>query len=406
MKKANKVKSVIIRAAAMLDIAALIVVLAVSVRPEADSSTSGFEMDYDLTVWYYDDTLTPYLNSCTDGFFRRSGLRPDFQLISSLEFIDNINKSNVENGEGPDLYIIDSTKLESAYLSSLAKPNDDADFNDTYFLKKALNDASYKGKLAGYPLAYTTSFLAYNTDLIKDKPESLEEISGQAFEFDVNNLLYSFCFVGEYIDLGGEYGDDINSFDFSSDKYTAALGFMHEFSKNVNIDANLIDYNTIEKNFTDNITSMGIFSPVSLLKFNSKEVSYSICQVPDMNNELKSRVLSQSEIICVNPESKDVRGAEELAKYLAFENAENIFLETGLMPARKSNSDDEVVNAIEQIYEGSKSLPKLIETESLWEDLSTMLTSVWSGTEIDKAQNKLNVSVYIALSTRTEQEDK
>ena len=414
-KKMSAKKSLLVRTIVMLVIAGLVVVLAFSLRPSNEETKSTFEIDYDMTVWYYDDALTPYLTDAADPFFKESGLRVDFELVSSLEFLDKINQANVNDEDAPDAYIIDSSKLESAYLSSLAKPNDNENYIYANFLNKALENATYKGKLVAYPLAYNTSFMVYNTDLIENEPASFKEIAKEikdgtlesdAFQFDVNNLLYNFFFVGNYVNLGGETGDDANQFDLSSDEYTEALNYMQSLSKRINVDANIVDYTNIERNFMSGTTKIGIFSPSSLLKFSAQEgLNYMICPIPKLNDDLETKTMSQTSLVCVNPDSENVSGAEELAVFLTDDYAENIYETSGLMSCKTSEKNDIYINIIQEIYEDSASLPKLIETESLWENLNTMLTSVWEGTDVEKAQSKLNVSLYIALSTRTEQED-
>ena len=98
--------------------------------------------------------------------------------------------------------------------------------------------------------------------------------------------------------------------------------------------------------------------------------------------------------------------AQELAVYLSHDHADALFEQCGLMPVVKDAVDDSKLQILQDIYEGSVSLPKLIETENIWENLNMLLTSVWEGEDIERAKSKLNVAVYVALSTRTEQEDR
>lgn len=438
------IRSYTVRIVSILVVSALIILVALKIRPAADEQQEHFNIKYDLTLWYYDESLSSYLKDLGDEYFKSTGLRVNAVLMPSLEFFDNINKLNIEGENPPDLYMIDSTKLENAYLSSLAKPVDDTGFITSDHTKKSLEACTYKDRLVAYPFSFNVAFFAYNTEL-ESAPEYFSDILDEYYPdeetedpeeydavkeyleahpdetaetrmpaeptenilgFDVSNLLYNSFFIGEYVNLGGEYGDDSTAFDLSDEKYSECLAFEQQMSELLQIDKNLSDYNRIERDFIEGKTKMAIFDTSSLIKLYGSGVDFDIARIPDLTPELRSSAMSQTSVICVNPGSKAVEEAERLAEYISSTDAEKLFNEYNLMSAKDQKYENTDLEKIKNIYEESFSLPKLIETENIWENLNNMITSVWSGEDIERAQSKLNVAIYIALSTRTEQEDK
>ena len=183
------IRNYIIRILIMGILSAVIVLIARALRPsfaESSIQRAGDEIaeSYDLTLWYYDEDLTDYVDLIKNEYFRKTGLRVECQYVSAVSFFEKINTLNNTGEEMPDVYITETGFLEEAYLGGTARVNSDT---DTYSLRNysrnALSSVMYDKKMVGYPLFFDTAFFVYNKSLVEKKPESFEEIESLSAAF-------------------------------------------------------------------------------------------------------------------------------------------------------------------------------------------------------------------------------
>lgn len=415
------VRNYIIRIAIMAIISALVIILANSVRQSwAESAEQRgdqeIEQDYDLTLWYYDSALTPYVKQLQEDYFRSQGLRVGCELVSVVSFFENINQKNVEGSGVPDLYITDTTRLEQAYLGSLAKENV---FPELYNLQnysvKALTSVMYNGKQVGYPLCFDMEYFVYNADYMDAPPASFEQIASdsESFEkdsdsivdmvilYDVADLLYNFHFIGGSVELGGNTGDDDTKVNLESTELRSALESFKNFSTKSRIDMNTTTYDLVENSFIYGRSRTAILKCSSLAAMNREKTNYVICEMPPVSDEIPSKALSNTLCVCVNPSSSNTDAAEKLAQYMTYEKTDTIYSLTGYMSCRRMEYSADGFDQLYLLYDKTASLPKFIETEELWKDMETMFQSIWNGTEAGAAFEEFRSSVAEQMAART-----
>lgn len=417
-------RNTIIRIIIMAVLSAAVILIALKFRPSWAESTEQrgdreIQQDYDLTLWYYDESLTPYVEQLSQDYFRKEGLRVGCELVSVVSFFENMNKLNVDGDGAPDLYITDTSRLEQAYLGSLAKENA---YPDIYSLKnysvKALTSVRYGGKQVGYPLCFDMEYFAYNKDYLDRAPQSFEKIAADSESFvkqedspvdmvilyDINDLLFNYHFIGSVLNLGGDAGDDDSSIEINKEQGINALTAYKDFTSKVNISRNTTTYELAENSFVFGRSMTAILKCSSLAALNREHTNFEIAKMPAVNDAIDSKALSTTWCVCVNPMTQNTKDAEKLAKYMTFDNTNSIYDLTGFMSCKRMDYTGAGYNEVYVLYDDTTSLPKFIETEEIWKDIKLMFQNVNDGTEPQDAFNNLETSVYLQLATRTGQE--
>ena len=417
-------RNTIIRIIIMAVLSAAVILIALKFRPSWAESTEQrgdreIQQDYDLTLWYYDESLTPYVEQLSQDYFRKEGLRVGCELVSVVSFFENMNKLNVDGEGAPDLYITDTSRLEQAYLGSLAKENA---YPDIYSLKnysvKALTSVRYGGKQVGYPLCFDMEYFAYNKDYLDRAPQSFEKIAADSESFvkqeespvdmvilyDINDLLFNYHFIGSVLNLGGDAGDDDSSIEINKEQGINALTAYKDFTSKVNISRNTTTYELAENSFVFGRSMTAILKCSSLAALNREHTNFEIAKMPAVNDAIDSKALSTTWCVCVNPMTQNTKDAEKLAKYMTFDNTNSIYDLTGFMSCKRMDYTGAGYNEVYVLYDDTTSLPKFIETEEIWKDIKLMFQNVNDGTEPQDAFNNLETSVYLQLATRTGQE--
>lgn len=357
----------------------------------------------DFTIWYTDDNIKDYLEDSAYKFNTRINL----VQVSALDYLENINQLN-QSGEGaPDLYILDSEMLEKAYLAGLASENYDRSYNKDNYPDVSLCAATYHDKLVAYPFYFNTSFLVYNKDYVSEAPESFDDILAFAntfdaaskgveniLQWDVKDIIYNYGFVGNYIEFGGKNGDDDTKLEFDRDQLFNALSYYYNLHQYFSIDINTVNYDTVVDNFINGKTVFALMNVQSVAKLNKSGVNYKITDFPNITDELKSKNISATKVAVVNPYSENIKKSEEFAKFLTYDNAENIYGQTGYMASRQL--DKYLENGLKDVmkqYKITTNLPKLMSTRDVWLQLQNMLGSVWNGSDINSELDGLKSKI-------------
>ncbi len=404
----------------MLLLTAVIIFCAMLVRPiitEENSTGTVIEEAHDLILWYYDPAFEKYAEKLKEDYFKNTGLRLGCELVSAVEFFENINKMNVEKDDNaPDLFICESTKLEQAYLGSVAKENTDTStYNLANFAQISLDASTYNDKLVAYPFAFDVGLLVYNQDYQLDPSTSFDDILVSSSNFikdarssidmvalfDPNSLICNYQFIGAYLNIGGKTGDSAKKIDTNNENLINALSYYQNFAKNVKIDRDTVDYDLVENSFVFARCQTAIVKCSTLALLNQQNTNYKITQMPPLNEELESKPLSTTWCVCVNPISNNIETSEELAKYMTYDNISYLYDTTGLISCKRVLHKEKGFQDAYTQYENSCTLPKMIETQEIWKDIRTMLSNVWGGTSPSDALARFNDSLNKDLSTRT-----
>ena len=413
-----------------------------------------FDTKETIYFWYSDAGLSDYINSAAVAFGEKRDARVIPVLVSDSDYLEAINEASLRSEQIPDAFIISNDSLEKAYLAGLAgRVADSGKLCTTeHFPQTALSAATYKDKLIAYPFYYETSAFLYNKTYLEawtaeqlaaqeaaaeegyeeeyegeDLPEAEEgeEIVGEislevtpeqiaagipstmdevlafadnydapenvdVLRWDVSDIFYNYYYVGNYMIVGGENGDDDTQIDIYNDETKRCLEVYQRLNQFFFIESDTVTYDSVVQDFIEGRLVFTVATTDVLKRLEeAKEdgtftYEYGIALIPKPSAELAGRSLSVTNCIAVNGYSTHKDLANEFAAFLTGDYCERLYERTGKVSANlAANPENEDLAVFMEEYKNSQSLPKLIETSNFWIQLEILFSRVWEGGDID-----------------------
>ena len=364
-----------------------------------------------LTLWYTDEKLNPYLVEAAEEFEQQNHVEITLQLVTAVDYIEHINTASISDLGGPDLFITSSELLEKARLAGLTVENDsftERELEDA-FPQQALNAASCGGRLMAYPFYFETCCLLYNKNYVDAAPVTIDDILAYAdsyegseetaqveniFKWNVADIFSNFFFIANYVNLGGETGDDPSQVQLMADEVTACLQYYQSLNAFFAIDAEEVTTENVLQEFIDGKTVYTIAKTDAIaaidkaLAAEEETVSgdgdrfYGIAQVPDLTAELATKGLSVTNSVVVNAYSAQRELAKSFARYLTFEKAEDLYGLTDKMPVRLGvEYENPEMGVLLEQYENSVEVPKLTDLSNYWMEMEIAFANIWQGSD-------------------------
>jgi len=447
--KHGKIGKRLLLAAVILVLAAAVIAMAPRIGKKQSDQTDNTKKET-ICLWYTDDTLTDYLNSKGLEFYNQTDIRVETKLVSGLEYLEAINSASLNEEEMPDVYIIGNDSLEKAYLSGLAVELDESVpiYNPSAYNQAAKNAVTYDNKYVGCPFYFETSALLYNKTYLEQIAEAAngenaeegdaegqdetvhEAVSAQDlipasiadiltfadqysapenveyfFRWDVSDIFYNYFFIGNYISVGGDAGDDKNDINIYNTESISTLKVYQELNQFFSIDTKETNYDTIMQEFLEGKTIYTIATSDCIKKLDDAAKNgeflyeYGIAQLPDINIELSTRGMSVTNAFVINGYSRHKASAALLIRFLANESAEDLYEMTGKISAMtKQEYDDPHVEGFVLNYADSVPIPKMLETSNFWVGLEICFARVWSGEDANTQIRALSEQIKTQLN--------
>lgn len=446
--KHGKIKERMFIVAAVLIATAIGLIATIVLNREQPVSADPFKKET-IHLWYTDDAITDYLSSKTLDFYNQTDIRVDIRLVSGLEYLEAINKASLnDDEETPDVYIITNDSLEKAYLSGLAVELDESVpiYKPSEYSQAAKNAVTYDNKYVGCPFYFETSALLYNKTYLEQIaadanssssetgaegadaeqknieaedliPTSIADILNFAdlysapenveyfFRWDVSDIFYNYFFIGNYISVGGDAGDDKNDIDIYNTESISTLKVYQELNQFFSIDTKETNYDTIMQEFLEGKTIYTIATSDCIKKLDDAAKNgefayeYGIAQLPDINIELSTRGMSVTNALVLNGYSAHKASAASLIQFLANESQHDLYERTGKIAAMtKQDYDDPHVEGFVQNYADSVPIPKMLETSNFWVELEICFAKVWSGEDANTQIRQLSEQIKTQLN--------
>lgn len=407
------------------------------------------EKDNDsLVVWYTDDTLSDYINAACVSYNELYGVRVIPRLQSGDEYLERINDASIKDEGTPDVYIISNDMLERAYLGGLAtKISMDNTEMGSNFPRAAKQAVTYKDKLVAYPFYFETSAFIYNrsylyemasnklmadestepgeeadesgtetegteVDLSTEEkienriheaiPKTFEELMEFANEFDappavetifkwdVKDIFYNYFFVGNYMDVGGENGDDPSLINIYNMDVITALTVYQDFNQFFSFEYENVTYDSVVQDFIDGKLVFATATSDILKKLeNAKaegdfEFEYGVEKIPNLNDNLISKGMSVTSTVAVNGFSDKKDLANSFAKYLTVNRASDLYDMTGKLSACSTLTyENDAMSAYFESYSDSIPVPKMMATSNYWLLAEIAFSNIWSGKNVN-----------------------
>lgn len=231
-----------------------------------------------------------------------------------------------------------------------------------------------------------------------DAPEGVEGI----MEWDVTDIFYNYWFVGNYMIVGGDAGDDIAKIDIDNRETESCLKYYASLKQFFSIESDSVSYESVIRNFVDGkviftIGTTDIIKKLAEAEENGElQFEYGIAKMPDVTEELKSRSMSVTNAVVVSSYSNHRSLANRFAAYLSAGQAGDLYAWTEKMPACRMGYDQEKdLNAFYEEYEKSVPLPKLMTLGNFWMNLEALFYEVWNGADVSEKLEWLNENVTV-----------
>lgn len=417
-------------------------------REQVEAAMTGQDAEPEkLTLWYTDEKLSPYLVESASEFEEQNHVEITLQLVTAVDYIEHINTASISDLGGPDLFITSSELLEKARLAGITVENDS--FTDRelemYFPRQALSAASCGGALMAYPFYFETCCLLYNKNYVDTAPATIDDILAYAdsyegseetaqveniFKWNVADIFSNFFFIANYVNLGGETGDDPSQVQLMADEVTACLQYYQSLNAFFAIDAEEVTTENVIQEFIDGKTVYSIAKTDAIAQIDAAiaaqaaegetseeegaegEASetedteaegyfYGIAQVPDLTSELATKGLSVTNSVVVNAYSSQRDLAKSFARYLTCDKAGDLYALTGKMPVRLDveYENPEMTVLLEQ-YENSVEVPKLTDLSNYWIEMEIAFANIWQGSDAQTEAESVAQEMMAQLGTQ------
>ncbi|MCI9396975.1 MAG: sugar ABC transporter substrate-binding protein [Lachnospiraceae bacterium] len=232
---------------------------------------------------------------------------------------------------------------------------------------------------------------------VYDAPEQVEAV----FKWDVSDIFYNYFIVGDYIDVGGENGDNADSIGIYNENAIKALRVYQNLNQFFSIDTKEISYDGVLQDFLDGkiVYTVATTDALSKLEKAREEgafsYEYGVTRVPDVSGELGSASLSVTQCVGVNGYSTKKEMANDFAVYLTQYNTQELYARTGKLPVHCDGETYDNPNAAAFLEEYARSvpMPKMIETSNFWVQLEIAFARIWEGEDANDELRALSEQI-------------
>ena len=224
-----------------------------------------------------------------------------------------------------------------------------------------------------------------------EAPDTVEAV----FKWDVTDIFYNYFFVGNYLEVGGEDGDNNAIFNLYNQQAVEGLKVYQNMDKYFTMEDN-DNYESILKQFIEGKLVFTIATTDAFAKIQEAQMDgtfkyeYGVAIIPDMSNVLRARGLSVTVAVAFNGYSEKKEAANLFATRLCFDSADSLYLKSGKLACKRDVPyENTEINNVMTEYQKSMPLPKMIETSNFWLQLEIAFSKVYSGEDPEKVLRDL-----------------
>lgn len=234
-----------------------------------------------------------------------------------------------------------------------------------------------------------------------DAPEQVEAV----FKWDVTDIFYNYFFAGNYLDVGGSAGDDIQNMNIYNKDAIACLKVYQDLNQFFSIDTQEISYEGVLEDFMEGKLVFTVATTDSVAKLENAKADgtfaydYSIAKVPDINERLLTRSLSVTNCVVVNGYSEKQELASDFAEFLTCDYTDTLYSRTGKVASRHGvdYGNDNLQQFVNE-YEVSIPMPKMVETSNFWIELEIAFAQIWDGADANMRLKELSEQIMTQVT--------
>ena len=316
-------------------------------------------------------------------------------LIYNKTYLENMATENLQS----EIDIQEGEAAQEEIDSSESEPAKDQELIET-------EDTSSEITQGMIDEAVAESLPLNISDILKfaesyNAPEQVEAV----FEWDVTDIFYNYFFVGNYMNVGGDFGDDLDLFDIYNTDTISCMKIYQQLNQFFAIDPKQIDYDTIVQDFIDGKVVFTIATTDIMKKIEDAKASgecdfeFAVADMPGLTDDFGSRTMSVTECLVVNGYSENAQDAEDVARYLCSDNSGDIYKLSYKLAAHNGvNYEDSRLNTFVSVYADSVPMPKTIETSNLWMELEIAFTNIWNGADCNSTLKAVSESIKTQIT--------
>lgn len=232
-------------------------------------------------------------------------------------------------------------------------------------------------------------------------PEQVEAV----FEWDVTDIFYNYFFVGNYMNVGGDAGDDVSLIDIYNTDTISCMKIYQQLNQFFAIDAKSTNYDKIVQDFVDGkvvftIATTDIIKKIQEAKASGEcEFEYAVADMPGLTDKFGSRTMSVTNCLVVNGLSENPAEANDVARFIISDNSGDIYKLGNKVAAHYGVSyEDSNLPTFVAVYADSVPMPKTIETSNLWMELEIAFTKIWNGDDCNSTLKQVSESIMAQIT--------
>lgn len=229
-----------------------------------------------------------------------------------------------------------------------------------------------------------------------DAPENVDSI----FKWDVSDIFYNYFFAGDSIRIGGAAGDDPDVIEIYNENTIRCLNIYQDLNQFFSIEADATTYASVMQEFMEGkvIFTLATTDAVATLEEAKREETflydYGVALIPNLTGELAAKEVSVTSSVAINGYSDKKDAANVFARYICATYADSLYFRTGKAAARRYiPHENPVFYTIEQAYELSVPMPKVVESSNFWVELEMCFTNIWLGDDANLTLKRLSEQI-------------
>lgn len=390
---------------------------------EADNENQSADGDApekpeSLTIWANDEEsqLDAY-EEIAARFTEEEGIEVEVIPYSMLDQTEGMSLDGAA-GQGADLFYQPHDRLGDIHLQGLAAELDlteDQLERLEGYNEEAVTALSYEGIQYGIPAVIETYALYYNTDLVPEAPETMDDLMDTAreltdgdtygFLMEATNFYFTYPFLtaeGGYVfaqDEGGVY--DAEDIGLNSEGAVAGAETIQTWFEEGLIPSG-IDADIMNGMFTEGSAGMVVSGPWAIPEYSEAlGDSLAVAPLPEQDGEPLSS-FSGNKGWLVNYYSENEYWATELALFMTNEENSQTYFETaGELPAHTAvEIDDEYMAPIFEQTEYAEPMPNIPQMTQVWDPMSEALEFISQGDDpqevLDEAVEQIREQMAIS----------
>lgn len=375
----------------------------------------------ELKVWESGGAIGEWTQFVAEEFTKKYGVPVTFEEVGHTDAPGKL-KTDGPAGLAADVFAAPHDHLGSMVSSGLILENFFPEEYQDAFLKATTDGTTYEGVLYGYPLSIETYALFYNKDLVKELPETMDELLEQAksltdvannkygFMMEVANFYFVYSFIGGY--GGYVFGDNNTNADdlgLNNEGAVQAGKLMQRIKNEVlplkNED---ITYDVKQSLFNEGKLAFNVDGPWAVDGHRDAGVNFGVMPFPKLDNGQVPTSFSGIRAFYVNSYTKYPNAAALFAK---FATSEEMLLKrfemTGQLPPMTSLMEhetvknDEIASAFLEQAKYAVPMPNIPAMPMVWEPMSSALTTIWNdGTDPKQALDAAVEQIKSAIASQ------